>query len=259
MKKEWLIAGVIAGCLGGGGLGACGGSSGAGGSGVGASTSTTGSPSSTTGTPAGTTTSGTPAGTTTTTTSGGGATTVTTSGGGTSVTGGGGSTTGTGGEGGSTCKTPGTLHPPNLEAGPGTIYCPFSGVDGGKAEYCTPQTQHCCETPEGSTTPSACVDGITTACVAGSVDWQCEDPVADCAAGEVCCAAGASIGLGGMVGGMACQNFAHHMTGTACVAASACPAASNIVICTNNTECTGIGTGTCTPFSKSGNAVGGCM
>jgi hypothetical protein len=155
------------------------------------------------------------------------------------------------GSGGSCIKVT-TLHPPLLDAGPGTLYCPFSGVDGGPDQYCVPGPQHCCETPEGST-PTQC-QPIATACMTGTgyVDWQCEDPVADCSAGApVCCAPGASIGLGCP----GCGNFAHQMNGTTCVPTGAC---AGIILCTSNAECPA-GLPTCTPFEKAGNQVGGCM
>jgi hypothetical protein len=164
-------------------------------------------------------------------------------------------TTGVGGGDAGTCVKPGTLHPPKLDAGPGTLYCPFSSVDGGPNEYCTPGTQHCCESPSGAT-PSSCVDS-STACMIGYVDWQCEDPVADCPSGQVCCAPGATIGFGGP----GCGNFAHTFTHTACVAAGACPNAGNmgnILLCTSSAECPAV-TPTCTPFSVHGNQVGGCL
>jgi hypothetical protein len=153
-----------------------------------------------------------------------------------------------------------TLHPPKADAGPGSIYCPFSNtVDGGPKEYCTPGTEHCCEAPAGSV--SAC-QPFATACMSGTgyTDWQCEDPVTDCpSATPVCCAPGATIGLGTPAG--TCGNFAHTMTHTSCTTAAACPNAGNtgnIVLCTSNSECPSA-TPTCTPFGKAGNQVGGCM
>ena len=148
-----------------------------------------------------------------------------------------------------------TLHPPKMGTNL-TLYCPFSGVDGGKAVDCDPATQHCCETPQGAATPSACQPSAT-ACMTGSgyVDWRCEDPV-DCPNGMECCATApagktASIGLGAP----GCGNFAHHMIGTACVAAGACT--NSIKMCTSDAECTA--PMKCTPFGKAGNQVGGCM
>ncbi len=257
MKKEWLIAGVIAGCIAGAGVGACS-SGGTGGSGVGASgagaSSTTGTPSSTTGTPAATTgsLSSTTGSSTTTTTSGGGSssatTTTTTSGGGSTTT----TTSGTGGE----CGKVTMIYPVDYDAGPNTLYCPFSKPDGGKTSYCDPQQgQHCCETPEGSTTPSACVDGLTTSCpVAGSVDWQCADPVADCPSGMDCCATPAGVTF--VTAPAGCGNYTKgKMTGTACVAAGSC---TTITLCTVDSECPAAHP-TCTQFEKGGNGVGGCQ
>ena len=97
-----------------------------------------------------------------------------------------------------------------------------------------------------------------TACMTstGYTDWQCEDPVADCpTSAPVCCASGATLELGGTMNGMACQNYASKMTHTACVAAGACT--GGIVMCTSDSECTA--PQKCTPFSKAGNQVGGCM
>jgi len=222
MKNVWLISGAIVSCVVGASMEACssgGSSSSSSSSGVGGATASSSSSSSS---------------------SGAGGTASTSS-----------SSSGTGGE----CDKATTLHPPVLDAGPGTIYCPFSGIDGGANQYCVPGTQHCCETPENST-PTTC-EPIATACTTGTgyTDWQCEDPVTDCtAATPVCCAPGASIGLGGTQGTMACANFAHTMTKTVCVAAGAC---TGITMCTSTSECpTGM---TCTPFGKAGNDVGGCM
>ena len=161
-----------------------------------------------------------------------------------------GSSDDTGTDGG--CSTPGTLHPPSPDAGTSTIYCPFSGADGGPNVYCTGQTQHCCETPASAGTPSTCQDLATACSVAKSTDWQCQDPKADCpTAKPICCATGASIGLGAP----GCGNFAHTMTGTTCVATGGC--SGGITMCTSDDECP---TGQhCTPFSKAGAQVGGCM
>jgi hypothetical protein len=237
MKATWLVVGSVIGCVIGAGVAACGGGSGsgAGGTGTGGATPTTTTPSGTTtttsidtGTTSGTTTTGTGStdtGTTSTTTTS--------------------TTTGTGGDAG-VCKPPTTLHPPHLDAGPGTIFCPFSAVDGGKNEFCVAQTEHCCEPTSGN---ASCQPSGTT-CATGDTDWQCEDPVADCPSGMECCAAGASIGIST---DPSCANFAHKFHGTACVAAGSC---AGIVMCTSDAECP---SGKhCVPFGTKGNAVGGC-
>jgi hypothetical protein len=150
------------------------------------------------------------------------------------------------------CSKVTTLHPPSADAGGKTIYCPFSSDGGPDAAnvYCQSQTEHCCEQGAGSTTPTTCIPTATTCTGTKTTDWQCQDPV-DCpSSSPVCCAPGASIGLGAP----GCGNFAHTMTGTTCVAAGAC---TGIVMCTSNAECPS--GQTCTPFGKAGAQVGGCM
>jgi hypothetical protein len=135
-----------------------------------------------------------------------------------------------------------------------TIYCPFSATtDGGPEEYCAAATQHCCETPEGSATPSAC-QPTATACATGSTDWGCQDPVADCASGDTCCAPSATLVLG-MPAGM-CGNYASGMKSTTCLPAGT--ACTGIIMCTTNAECPAAHP-TCTAFEKAGAQVGGCM
>jgi hypothetical protein len=246
MKNAWLIAGLIVGCTAGASLGACGSSSGTSGTGTAGSVSspTSSSVASTgTGGTVGTSTGGSVG------TSTGGSVGTSTGG---SVATGGSVGTSTGGAGGAECSTVTSLHPPHPDAGPGSIYCPFSAVADGGNEYCTPGTEHCCETPEGAATMSAC-QPIGNACTQGSgyTDWQCEDPGTDCTTAlPVCCAAGASIGLGTP----GCGNFSHDMKGTACVAAGSC---TGIILCTSSAECPAA-TPKCTPFGKAGNQVGGC-
>jgi hypothetical protein len=237
VKRNWLVAAATMGLVAGAGVAACGGSgSGTGGSAGGEGTSTgTTSASSSSVTSGGTTSS------TSTTGGTGGATTSTTT-----------STTSGGADAG-VCKPPGTLHPPKLDAGPGTIFCPFSAVDGGKNELCIAGSEHCCESKGGSTMPSSC-EPLATACPMGDIDWKCEDPIADCPTGQDCCAPGATLELGGTQNGMACANFASKMTGTTCVLAGTC---NGIQMCTSDAECPA--GKTCTPFTKSGNQVGGCM
>jgi hypothetical protein len=134
------------------------------------------------------------------------------------------------------------------------IYCPFSATtDGGPDEYCTANTQHCCETPEGSATASAC-QPTATACATGSTDWGCQDPTADCASGDICCAPGATLVLGTPAG--QCGNYASGMKSTTCVsAATGCT--GGIIMCTSTSQCPS--GKTCTPFEKAAAQVGGCM
>jgi hypothetical protein len=195
-------------------------------------TPTTGGASTTT-TTAGTTTTSTSATTTTSTTGTSGTTSTGTS---------------SGAPDAGPCSKPGTLHPP--QAGSETLYCPFA-ADGGALAFCNPRGQHCCETPEGAPTASAC-EPTTTACLTGYayMDWGCADPVADCPSGSECCAPGATLALGAP----GCGNFSHDMTITKCVAAGSC---SGIRLCTADAECPP--PMKCTPFNRGGNHVGGCM
>ncbi len=140
-----------------------------------------------------------------------------------------------------------------------SVYCPFSGVDGGEAQYCTAGTEHCCETPEGAATPSACQPS-STACMTGTgyTDWQCEDPTSDCSGSNtVCCAPGATLVMGGTTNGVVCENYASKMTNTVCVANAA--ACTGIIMCTSDAECVTFGKTTCVAFAKAGNQVGGCQ
>jgi hypothetical protein len=250
MKNGWLIAAALVGCTTGVGLVACSSSTTGNTTAGNTSTNPASSVSSTSSSGTGGATTGTATGGTTTGTATGGATSSSASSTSTTTSG---TTTST------ECDAVTVLHPPKLDAGAGTIYCPFSEVtDGGPDMYCTPISQHCCETPEDAGVATAC-QPFATACMTGTgyTDWQCEDPVVDCTttAAPVCCAPGATIGLGGTVNNMACGNFAHTMTHTTCVAAGAC---TGIIMCTSDSECPAA-TPTCTPFGKAGNAVGGCM
>jgi len=157
-------------------------------------------------------------------------------------------TTGTGGTG--NCSTWGRSTRPSRRRRDHLL--PVQRVGDAGNAYCTATTEHCCETPAGGPI-SACAP-IATACMmgAGYTDWQCEDPVADCKdpTKPVCCAPGASIGLGAA----GCGNFAHTMKNTICVASGQC---AGITMCTSDSECTS--PMKCTPFGKAGNQVGGCM
>jgi hypothetical protein len=142
----------------------------------------------------------------------------------------------------SMCSTPGTLHPPKM--GMPTIYCPFSGVMGGKPQYCTAGTQHCCEPATGT---AACQPSAM-ACAVGDTDWQCQDPVADCPRGEQCCGSGKLV----VNANPMCANYASGFHGTHCAANCA---ANEIRMCTSDAECGGK---TCIPFKTKGAQVGGC-
>jgi hypothetical protein len=144
------------------------------------------------------------------------------------------------------CSAVSTLHPPK---GQPSIYCPFSGADGGPNVSCTANSQHCCEPTAGT---GGCV-ASGTACGMGDTDWQCEDPVADCTDPNkpVCCAAGATLNISA---DPMCGNFATSLHGASCVATGAC--SGGIELCTNNNECSN--GQMCTPFRSKGNQVGGC-
>lgn len=235
MKKGWLVIGALMGCVAGASLGACGSSvGGAGGGSTGGGATTSPTTSSSSGSLATSSSSG------SSTTSSSGATSSSSS-----------SSSGTGGSApdAGPCGKITKLHPPSPDAGANTLFCPFSGVDGGKDEFCTAQTEHCCEPPASAMTPSTC-DPIATPCATGDTDWQCEDPVADCPSGMECCAPGASIGISA---DPMCGNFAHKFHGTQCVAAGTC---MGIQMCTSDSECPS--GKTCVPFATKGNAVGGC-
>jgi hypothetical protein len=143
------------------------------------------------------------------------------------------------------CSSPSTLHPPKIDAGP-TIYCPLSGVDGGKNVYCTPGTEHCCEPTQGT----ASCDPIASACGGGDTDWQCQDPVADCPIGQQCCAPGATLVINA---DPSCANYATSFHSTTC--AQTC-ANVDLVMCTSDGECPN--GQTCTPFRTNGAPVGAC-
>ena len=146
-----------------------------------------------------------------------------------------------GGGGDMQCKPPSTLHPPKM--GMPSIYCPFSGMNGGKSIYCQQGQQHCCEPSMGTSTCTP----IATACPAMNTDWQCQDP-SDCGNGQQCCGTGALT-----IAPQGCQNFATKFNGTHCAASCA---GNEIVMCTSSAECGG---NTCIPFATKGAQVGGCM
>ena len=146
------------------------------------------------------------------------------------------------------CTTPGTLHPPHLDAGTANIYCPFSNPDGGSSAYCNSGTEHCCEPTSGT---AVCQPTATACGTSSDTDWQCEDPGADCTGGQMCCGSGTLVINTDPRG---CANYASGFHGTHC--ATTC-LATEIRMCTSDAEC---GTGQhCIPFKTKGNSVGGCM
>lgn len=152
------------------------------------------------------------------------------------------------GDGGTTADAS-SCHPPSLHAPSGTdgVFCPFSGVDGGRDLTCARVTQQCCETPNDDAGASTC-QAVGSACpAAGSTTWECEDTV-DCAAGKVCC------GAVTLEQDPVCGYFraAPGFGGTHCKASCG---AGEVVVCQQQSGCT---TGTCTPFRAAGNAVGAC-
>ena len=144
------------------------------------------------------------------------------------------------------CSSISTLHAPPTTGS--TIYCPFSGYDGGANAYCAAQIQHCCETRNAGSGLSSC-EPTSTACGGMNYyDWQCEDPVADCGSGQVCCAAG-SFNLGAP----GCGNYLSGFSGSQC--AATCPT-GQLQLCTTSMEC---GTGrSCFPVRIGGNQIGVC-
>ena len=153
-----------------------------------------------------------------------------------------------GGDGGATCETPPTLYP-----APG-VYCPGDQDDAGNTVTCN-AGQHCCETPQGSSTASTC-ESPGTACASGTVDWECLQPV-DCAnfegGGAVCCIVGATkmTVTSCDAGWTEWSGF----TGTKCMAS--CPSGS-YVACQANSDCTGDAGTTCTVSKSNGSDFGYC-
>ena len=202
--------------------------------------------------------------------SGSGGTTGSGSGGTTGSGSGGSSGSGTGGTAGTSgdagCGKAGKVF---AETPDGGMYCPFSGVDGGKTEYWKAPSQVCCvakfDEDSGTSLPSVCVDSTTIlpdggGCSTGpgSILFECEGPL-DCAGsvgGAVCCGSGmvtnsnpaCSVDAGfGYVSGAAGK-------GTSCAASCA---AGQTVVCAVQADCTG---GTiCTPTDLHGNHIGYCL
>lgn len=146
-------------------------------------------------------------------------------------------------------------HQPLADAGVGsaTIYCPFSGVDGGDNIYCDNTTQHCCDPSMGTATCNA----ITDECASTEMDWQCQGPT-DCdvsdAGTPICCAAGGSIETGTMMNGVQCEN-----KGSSAIKATKCAAscAGGLTLCTQDSDCPS--SMHCIAFERYAAIVGGCM
>ena len=151
-----------------------------------------------------------------------------------------------GGTGGATCKTPTTLHPPKSGT-TDNIYCPFSGADGGKNDYCASGSEHCCE-PKATGSVSTC-QPLSQPCDTGDTDWQCQDPVADCPTGQKCCGTGTVVKNSDPT----CANYAQGFMGTHC--AQSCDL-GEVEMCTSDSECTA--PKTCLPFGTKGAQVGAC-
>ncbi|MFI5302353.1 MAG: hypothetical protein ACHREM_30030, partial [Polyangiales bacterium] len=105
-----------------------------------------------------------------------------------------------------------------------------SGADGG-AGYCTPGSQHCCETASAAAGPALCT-ATGTACTTGSTDWGCTQP-SDCPSGQVCCID--NTPPAGMDTGCT-YYFLHKFTGTVC--AATCASATQLQLCQGGaTDC----------------------
>ena len=164
----------------------------------------------------------------------------------------GGSSAGTSSAGGAgaggMCGKPGTLHPPDPDAGAASIYCPFGGPMGMGASHCIAQMEHCCEGSVGEVT--MCVPIASPCPQMKATDWQCEDP-SDCGTGKQCCGNGSVV----INADPMCANYASKMTGTTCK--TKCDPTMDITMCSADSECPA--GKMCIPFSKAGNQVGGCQ
>lgn len=235
IRSKWLVLGAAIGCFSGVVVAACG-------------SSTTGTTS--TSGPGGGSTSGggTSAVTTSAATTGGlgGAAATSTSAADSSSASTGGSSSASSGTGVAPCSPPSKLIPPKADAGAQTLYCPFSGADGGPNVDCNPGTEHCCEPKMGE---ALCEPTATPCADPKATDWHCEDPIADCPTGQVCCGTGTLMKNTDPM----CANFASGFKGTHCAASCT---ATEIEMCTDDAEC-GAGK-TCLPFRTKGAQVGGC-
>jgi hypothetical protein len=139
----------------------------------------------------------------------------------------------------------------------GDMYCPFSGVDGGKAQYCG-TGDVCCEPEEndaGVAPPSTC--GSKTSCTANATVWECLEAI-DCtgnANGTVCCASGTveAETCTAADGGTSTYNKIKDFKGTTC--STSCGAGS--IVCEAAGDCPS--GQTCVPSKAYGNDFGVCV
>jgi hypothetical protein len=141
------------------------------------------------------------------------------------------------------CGTTPTLHP-----GSGTsLYCPFG--PGGTAIECVSGSQYCCISGKvgGAYPPSDCETISAAGCTvgltadSGSAQIQCEDPATDCPAGNVCCAAPATVVI---APGCSYERL-YDLQYTTCEQGATCKA-GEIQVCATAAECPA--GKTCTPF-----------
>jgi hypothetical protein len=148
-------------------------------------------------------------------------------------------------DGAASCRTA-RLYPTTADKG---VFCPYSGVDGGKDINC-PKSTACCQTQKASDGDSKC-QPLGSACPATDSgvpawNWECEDSV-NCGTGKVCC------GAVTLEPNPDCPySFGKDLTKTACKTTCA---ADEKVICQAQSSCT---TGTCTPFRISETWMGTC-
>jgi hypothetical protein len=143
---------------------------------------------------------------------------------------------------------PGRLFPATTDAGPNTIYCPFT-TSSGTGMPCAHDSQHCCVGPPGGAL-STC-ESTSTACPTADIaDIQCLEASVDCTVGQVCCGNGTV-----QANDAGCTGYVTGFTRTHC--ASTC-VAGEFQVCEANAECTGSAR-TCSPVRAHGVGFGGCI
>jgi hypothetical protein len=143
------------------------------------------------------------------------------------------------------------------------MYCPFSGVDGGKDIYCS-AGQQCCSPPEGMGA-STCLPDTESCPVKNSVDWVCEG-TPDCNGnpGTICCGQGTIAiqtpqpGCGPDGGTLGEYPYVSGFYGSACQASCATfgDGGKGFQLCSQTSECPA--GETCVPIKPKGNSVGYC-